>query len=169
MIRKHHGIIPSIHSDAFIAESAVLIGDVTVGKDSSIWFGVVLRGDINYIKIGERTSIQDNTVVHVDSHLPVDIGDDVTIGHGAIIHGCTIENAVLIGMGAIILDGAKICSGSIVAAGAVVREGEKVPPKTLVAGIPAVPKKKLGEEVIKKIFKHAAKYADYAKTFISEE
>jgi len=124
MVIEHHGKKPKIHPDAFVAETAVVIGDVTIGKDSSIWYGAVLRGDINSITIGERTSIQDNCVVHVDEDKPVVVGDDVTVGHGVILHGCKIGNKVLVGMGAVILDGAEIGDGAIVAAGAVVKEGQ---------------------------------------------
>jgi carbonic anhydrase/acetyltransferase-like protein (isoleucine patch superfamily) len=165
MIINYHNKIPQIHPDAFIAPTAVVIGDVRIGKNSSIWFGTVLRADINYIQIGERTSVQDNTVVHLDRTLPTIIGDDVTVGHGAILHGCTIGNCCLVGMGAIVLDGAEIGEGCIVAAGSVVKEGEKVPPFTLVAGIPAVVKKQLDVKVKEKLLEHAQRYSDYADTY----
>ena len=167
MLIAHHGKTPRIHETAFIADTAVLIGDVEIGEDSSIWFGAVLRGDINRILIGKRTSIQDNSVIHVDTDKPTTVGDDVTVGHGAILHGCTIGNAVLIGMGAIVLDGAEIGDCCVVAAGAVVRERDKIPPGTLVAGIPAMPKRsKLDDEVKRMLITHAAKYAQYAKTYL---
>ena len=169
MVIEHHGKKPKIHSDAFVAETAVVIGDVTIGKDSSIWYGAVLRGDINSITIGERTSIQDNCVVHVDEDKPVVVGDYVTVGHGVILHGCKIGNKVLVGMGAVILDGAEIGDGAIVAAGAVVKEGQVVPPLTLVAGVPAQPKKKLDESVLEALKEHAEKYSKYAKTYSKDE
>ncbi len=163
---EHQGKKPRVHSDAFIADTAVIIGDVEIGRDSSIWFGAVLRGDINRITVGERTSIQDNCVVHVDSDKPTFIGDDVTVGHGAILHGCTIGNAVLIGMGAVVLDGAVIGDGAVVAAGAVVRERMEIPPRTLVVGVPAKIKTELDESIIEKLKEHAAKYTGYARTFM---
>lgn len=165
MIREFYGKKPIVHPDAFIAETAVLIGDVEIGKDSSVWYGAVLRGDINSIKIGERTNIQDNCVIHIDIDKPTVIGDDVTVGHGAILHGCTIGNAVLIGMGAVVLDGAQIGDGCVIAAGAVVKERANIPPRTLVAGIPAKPKRELDPSIPQMLIEHSAKYAEYAKSF----
>lgn len=166
MLIKHHGKSPIVDKDAFIAETAVLIGEVEIGKDSSIWFGAVLRGDINSIKIGERTSIQDNCVIHIDSDKPTVVGNDVTVGHGAILHGCKIGNSVLIGMGAIVLDDVEIGDGCVIAAGAVVRERTKVPPFTLMVGVPAKPKRQLDESVMEMLKSHAARYAEYAKSFM---
>ncbi len=165
MIREHHGVMPVVHKDAFVAETAVLIGEVEVGANSSIWFGAILRGDINHIKIGERTSIQDNCVVHVDSDKPTEIGDDVTIGHGAIIHGCKIGNTALIGMGATILDGAVIGEGAIIAANALVLENRIIPPNTLAAGIPAKEKRKFDDSMREKLKRHASLYVEYSKTY----
>ncbi len=165
MLREHHGKKPSVHPEAFVAETAVLIGEVVLGAHSSVWYGAVLRGDINSIEVGEYSNIQDNCVVHVDSDKPVVVGDYVTVGHGAILHGCRIGNCVLVGMGAVVLDGAEVGDGAIIAAGAVVREGQKVPPKTLVAGIPAQPKKELDDQVMELLKRHAVKYAEYAKSF----
>ncbi|NIZ40207.1 gamma carbonic anhydrase family protein [Entomospira entomophila] len=128
---------PSVADHVFIAPSADVIGDVRIAKDVSIWFHVTLRGDDHYIKIGEGSNIQDNTAVHVAHNYPTIIGRNVTIGHGAIIHGCTIEDNCLIAMGAIILNGATIGAGSIIAAGAMVGEGKVIPPNSLVAGVPA--------------------------------
>ena len=166
MIREHHKITPKIASDSFIAETAVVIGDVEIGLESSIWFGAVLRGDINKITIGRCTSIQDNCTIHVDSDKPTIVGDNVTVGHNAVLHGCKIGNSVLIGMGAIVLDGAEIGDGAIVAAGAVVLEGKSVPSKTLVAGVPAKPVKELDDSIIEHLNEHARRYAEYAKTFM---
>ena len=123
MLIAYQKISPRIHASAFIAEGAMIIGDVTIGEKSSIWFNCVLRGDVDRIEVGARTNIQDGAVVHMDKNYPAIIGDDVTIGHGAIIHGCTIEDGAMISMGAIILTGAKIGARGIVGAGAVVREG----------------------------------------------
>lgn len=122
---------------AFIAPGAVVIGDVTLGDDASVWYGTVLRGDLEPICVGARSNVQDLTVVHVDPGYPTEIGEDVTIGHRAVIHGCTLERGCLIGMGAVILTGARVGSGALIAAGAVVREGFVVPPGALAAGVPA--------------------------------
>ncbi len=167
MIIEHHGAMPKISQLAFVAPTAVLIGEVEIDDDASIWFGAVLRGDINKIRVGKRTSIQDNCTLHVDSNMPLTIGDDVTVGHGAILHGCTIGNSVLIGMGAIVLDGAVIGDGAIIAAGALVREGQTVNANTLVAGVPAEPKKTFESTVQVKLREHAARYVCYSKTYIS--
>ena len=122
---------------AFVAPSAVLVGDVTLGAGASVWFGCVLRGDIEPVTIGARTNVQDGVVIHVDRGLPAAVGERVTIGHRAVIHGCTIEDDALVGMGAIVLSGARIGAGAVIAAGALVREGFDVPRGMLAAGIPA--------------------------------
>ena len=127
---------PTIHPTAFVAPSAVVVGDVTIGAESSVWYQCVLRGDIAPIVIGDRTNVQDLTMIHVDRQLPTRIGDEVGIGHRAIIHGCTIENRVLIGMGAIVLSGATIGGGRGGGAGSLVTEGMAVPPGHLVVGVP---------------------------------
>ena len=127
---------PTIDATAFVARSADVIGDVTVGPEASIWYGCVLRGDIAPIVIGARTNIQDLTVVHVDRDTPTRIGEDVGVGHRAIIHGCVVEDRCLIGMGAIVLSHARIGAGSVIAAGALVTEGVEVPPGSLVVGVP---------------------------------
>ena len=138
MIRPYGDKIPDLVRAAFIAPGAVVIGDVTLGEDASIWYQATVRGDINWIRIGRRTNIQDGCVLHVDSgEWPTLVGDEVTVGHRAILHGCTVEDRCLIGMGAIVLNGAVIGAGSIVAAGAVVLEGRRIPSRSLVAGIPA--------------------------------
>lgn len=130
-------IRPSIHRSAYIAPTAVLIGDVTLGEDASVWFGAVLRGDTGRIAVGARTSVQDNVVLHVNDEEDTLIGNDVTIGHGAILEGCQVGDGVLIGMNATILSGAKIGAGSLIAAGAVVGENKVIPEGVLVAGVPA--------------------------------
>ena len=136
-------ILPKIHPSAFIAPGAMIIGAVTIGEESSVWFNCVLRGDLEYIEVGERTNIQDGTVVHLDPGFPCLIGDDVTIGHGAIIHGCTVGDGAMISMGATILTGAKIGERAIIAAGAVVREGQEIPPETLAMGLPSQVKREV--------------------------
>ena len=136
MTGKYKDKMPCISEDCFIAENAVVIGDVTLKNKSSVWFGAVIRGDDNCIEIGEGSNIQDNATVHVAHRYPVEIGDYVTVGHNSVIHGCTIENDVLIGMGATILNGAHIGKGSIIGAGALVRENTVIPPYSLVVGVP---------------------------------
>ncbi len=138
MILPYQNIYPIIHSSVLIAEGAFIVGDVEIGKDSSIWFNTVVRGDVNYIRVGERTNIQDLTMVHVTyKKFPTFIGNDVSIGHSAVIHGCRIKDHVVIGMGAKILDDSTVSSFSLVAAGSVVKEKFIVPEGTLVAGVPA--------------------------------
>jgi carbonic anhydrase/acetyltransferase-like protein (isoleucine patch superfamily) len=130
------GKTPIIAADAFVAPTAVIIGDVEIGSGASVWFGVVLRGDVGPIRIGRRTNIQDNTVIHLDQDAPATLGDDVTIGHGAIVHGCIVESGSQVGMGAIVLSRAVIGAGSMIGAGAVVPEGTVVPPGSVVMGVP---------------------------------
>ena len=149
MLRPFRGVAPRVHPTAFIDDSAQVIGDVEVGEESSVWMAAVIRGDVNRVRIGRRTNVQDGTVVHVmiDTH-PTTIGDNVTIGHGALVHGCTIEDACLIGMGTILLNGAHVGSHSIVAAGTLVTEGMKVPPRSLVMGSPGKVKRLLTQAEI---------------------
>ena len=144
-------ILPTIHPTTFIAPGAMIIGAVTIGEESSIWFNCVLRGDLEYIEVGERTNIQDGTVVHLDPGFPCVIGDDVTIGHGAIIHGCTVGDGAMISMGATILTGAKIGERAIIAAGAVVREGQEIPPDTLAMGLPAQVRREVTEADLERV------------------
>lgn len=127
---------PTIAPDAWVAPGAVVVGDVTLGSRASVWYNCVLRGDIAPIRIGARTNVQDLTMVHVDTDRPCEVGADVGIGHRAIIHGCTIEDGCLVGMGSVILSHAVIGEGSVIAAGAVVTEGMEVPPGRLVVGVP---------------------------------
>lgn len=136
MIAEFEGITPTIDDKTYIADGAKVIGAVTMKEFSSLWFNVVARGDVNRIEIGRYTNIQDNCVVHVADEYPTIIGDYVTVGHNAIIHGCTIEEHCLIGMGAVVLNGAVVGKGSIIAAGAVVRENQVIPPHSLVVGVP---------------------------------
>ena len=166
MILSYMGKSPKLHETAFVAEGAHVIGDVTVGKDASIWFNTVVRGDVNFIKIGERTNIQDNSVVHVTyERFPTVIASNVTIGHAAVIHGCTIEDFCLIGMGAILLDNCLIGDHSIVAAGALVREGFHVPPGSLVAGVPARIVKQLNDDEMTRLRDSAQHYVDYVANY----
>ena len=154
---------PSIHPSAFIAPSADVIGDVTVGEDSSIWFGCVLRADINRIVVGARSNLQDGTVVHLSDDFGAIVGNDVTVGHRALIHACTIEDGVLIGMGAIIMDGATIGPRSVVAAGALVTPGTQIPPDSLVMGSPAKIVRELDKDERKEGRRLAEKYVTVAQ------
>jgi carbonic anhydrase/acetyltransferase-like protein (isoleucine patch superfamily) len=159
------GKSPRIHPSVFVADGAFVIGDVELAEDASVWFHAVLRGDINSIVIGERTNIQDGCVFHVTNHHSVRVGSDVTVGHGAIVHGCTVEDGSLIGMRAVVLDNAKVGTGSLVAAGAVVLENMVIPPGSLVAGVPARVLRGLTPEEQKKLLESASHYVEYAKSF----
>ncbi len=151
-------VLPNIHKNTFIAPGSQIIGKVTIGSGSSVWHNAVIRGDMNSIEIGQNSNIQDNAVVHVDSDHPTIIGNNVTIGHGAVIHGCELGNNVLIGMNATILDGAKIKDGSIVGANALVSQGKTYPKGSLILGVPAKAVKELSENEIKHLESHAQKY-----------
>lgn len=146
MIAEFEGTIPTLDEKTFIADGAKVIGAVTMKEFSSLWFNVVARGDVNRIEIGRYTNVQDNSVVHVADAHPTIIGDYVTVGHNAIIHGCTIEEHCLIGMGAVVLNGAVVGKGSIIAAGAVVKENQIIPPHSLVVGVPGKVVKTMPEE-----------------------
>ena len=170
MLRTFRGVSPRIHPTAFIDDSAQVIGDVEIGEESGIWMCAVVRGDVNAIRIGRRTNIQDGTVVHAmtGTHQTT-IGDSVTIGHGAIIHGCTIEHQCLIGMGAILLNGAHVGTGSIVAAGTLIVENMKVPPKSLVMGSPGKVRRLLTHAEIAEIVVYADRYVEYRLGYRSAE
>jgi len=162
VIRAYRGVLPRVHPTAFIDDSAQVIGDVEIGEEGGVWMNAVIRGDVHWIRIGRRSNVQDGTVVHAmtGTH-PTSIGDNVTIGHGAVVHGCTIEHQCLIGMGAILLNGAHIGSGSIVAAGTLVTEGMKVPPKSLVMGSPGKVKRLLTQAEVAEIQLYADRYVQY--------
>ena len=170
MLRTFRGVSPRIHPTAFIDDSAPVIGDVEIGEESGIWMCAVVRGDVNAIRIGRRTNIQDGTIVHAmtGTHQTT-IGDSVTIGHGAIIHGCTIEHQCLIGMGAILLNGAHVGTGSIVAAGTLIVENMKVPPKSLVMGSPGKVRRLLTHAEIAEIVVYADRYVEYRLGYRSAE
>jgi carbonic anhydrase/acetyltransferase-like protein (isoleucine patch superfamily) len=144
MLIGYHGIVPKCHASVFVAEGAMVIGDVEIGEDSSVWFHTVIRGDIHRIRIGKRTNVQDHCTLHVTRKEPLVVGDGITIGHGAVVHGCTVEDLCLIGIGAVVLDGAVIGRGSVIGAGAVVAPGTIVPPHSLVLGVPGKVVKDLG-------------------------
>ncbi|MDD4569505.1 MAG: gamma carbonic anhydrase family protein [Tepidanaerobacteraceae bacterium] len=165
MIGNFKNLNPKIHESCFIAPTADVIGDVTIGEKSSLWYKTVLRGDVNKIKVGSYTNIQDGTIVHVAGECPTIIGNNVTIGHGAIIHGCTISDGAFIGMGAIILDGAVIGEGALIGAGALVTEGKEIPPYTLAVGMPAKVIKRLTDEYMEMTKNRASEYAKLAQTY----
>lgn len=165
MILKFKNHYPQIHPTAWIAPSADLIGNIEIAEDSSVWFGCVLRADINKIKIGSRSNIQDLSMIHTDFDTSTIIGDDVTIGHKVMLHGCTIGNGCLIGMSATILDNAVIGEGSIVGANSLVTAGKIFPPKSLIMGSPAKVIKELSDEEIEKLIKHAGKYVMYKNEY----
>jgi gamma-carbonic anhydrase len=166
MIITHKGITPIIHPGAFVLPETILIGDVEIGKDSSVWFRSVLRGDIHYIRIGKKSNLQDGVLVHTGyGKHPALVGDYVTIGHAAVIHGTEIRNHCLIGMGALLLNGSLIEEGAIVAAGAVVRENFTVPSRTLAAGVPAKIIREVSDEEYKNIVESAGHYHELAQTY----
>lgn len=140
------GVTPSTGAARFVAPDAVLAGDVELGEDVTVWYGVVARAELAPVRIGARTNVQDGSVLHADPGFDCTIGEDVTIGHRVVVHGCTIEDGALIGMGAVVLNGAVVGAGSLVAAGAVVREGQQIPPNSLVAGVPGRVVRDLGED-----------------------
>ncbi|NLI16623.1 MAG: gamma carbonic anhydrase family protein [candidate division Zixibacteria bacterium] len=166
MIISFKGKSPVIAPDSFIADTATLIGDVILGEETSIWFGAVLRGDINQIKIGRFTNIQDNCVVHVSGDVPTVVGEYVTVGHGAIIHGGTIGDNCLIGMGSIILDKSVIGDGCLIAAGALVKEKQIIPPGSLVVGNPGIVKRQLSSDEQRLFKEWAINYRGYAKNYM---
>lgn len=169
MIYRFQEYIPDIADDVFIAPTAVVIGQAKLKSKSSIWFNTIVRADINSIEIGENTNIQDNSVVHVTHENPVLVGDRVTVGHRAILHGCTVEDDCLIGMGSLVLDGAIIKKGSVVAAGAVVSPGFEVPEDSLVMGVPARVVRKLHHRDRKKFEQNWKNYLEYAQSYACDK
>ena len=169
MIRPFKGQMPAINPSAYVDQSAQVIGDVAIGPESSIWMNVVIRGDVHRIRIGRRTNIQDLTMVHVmgETH-PTIIGDEVTIGHSAVIHGCTIEDRVLVGMAAILLNGVYVEHDSVIAAGTLLTEGTRIPARSLVMGRPGTVKRKLTDDEVAEIRWYADHYAAYRLDYMNE-
>lgn len=170
MLRPFRDSSPRCGKGVYVAENATVIGDVTIGEDSSIWFGTVVRGDVHSISIGQRTNIQDNCTVHVtNDRFPVVIEDDVTIGHAAVVHGCTIRRGALIGIGSRILDGAEIGEDAIVGAGAVVAEGTRIPPRSIVLGVPGRVRGELSPEQRERARLNSVAYVELKNLYLEEE
>jgi Carbonic anhydrases/acetyltransferases, isoleucine patch superfamily len=170
MIRSYQGITPVGPASCYVDPSAQVIGDVVLGEQASIWMNAVVRGDVNSIRIGAKSNVQDCAVLHGMRNLfPVIIGEMVTIGHNATVHGCIVEDAVLIGIGAVVLNKARIGEGSIIAAGAVIPEQMIIPPNSLVAGVPGKIRRKLGDDDRKTILKYAQNYLDYTAIYLAEK
>jgi len=169
MIRSYQGRLPQLSASCYVDPSAQVIGDVTLGERSSVWMNAVLRGDVNSIRVGANSNVQDCAVLHGQRNLySVIVGDWVTIGHNATVHGCVVEDAVLIGMGCTILNGCRIGEGSIIAAGTVVPEETVVPPRTLWAGVPAKLRRELDDKDRAMILKYAQNYLDYTEIYLKE-
>lgn len=165
-LRPYQGKHPRIDATAFVAETSVVVGDVELGPGASVWFGAVVRGDVHSIRIGARSNIQDLSVVHVTGGAhPTSVGEDVTVGHHVVLHGCTVHDRCLIGIGAVVLDGAEIGPEAVVGAGALVPPGMKVPPRTLVMGTPAKVKRSLSDAEVANLRASAEHYVEYAKRY----
>jgi len=161
MIYPFKGKTPQIHSSVFIADGAKIIGDVEIGEMSSVWFNAVIRGDVNYIRIGDRTNIQDGSVLHVTRRThPLIVGDDITIGHNVTLHACEVKDRCLIGMGAIVMDGTEVGEDSIIGAGALVTGGTIIPPRSMVLGSPAKVRRSLTDEEVLRIKRSAENYVE---------
>jgi len=169
MIKPYRGMTPTIAATAFIEETAVVIGNVSIQSEASVWFHSVIRGDVNVIRIGRRTNIQDLSLLHVthDTY-PLLIGDDVTVGHHVVLHGCTIHNRVLIGMGAILMDGAVVGDDCLIGAGALVTERTQIPPRSLVLGSPARVTRPLRDAEVIGLKESAQRYVQYARDYMAE-
>lgn len=157
------GHSPVVDESAFVASNATLVGRVSLGPESSVFYGAVLRGDTDQITLGARSNLQDTVVVHCDVGVPTTIGSGVSVGHGAVVHGCTIEDDCLIGMGATVMNGAIIGAGSLVAGGAVVLEGTVIPPRSLVAGVPAKVRREISDEELDAIKANASHYVELSR------
>ncbi len=166
MIKPFKNLIPRIHETAFIAEGAIVLGDVEIGDHASIWYGSVLRGDVNHIRIGARTNLQDGTIVHVTTKdFPTIIENDVTVGHRVTLHGCHVEPGCLIGIGSILLDGVRVGANSLVAAGSLLTPNTVIPPGSLVMGSPAKVKRPLTDEEIKGIERNVEGYVELSALY----
>lgn len=170
MIRSFRDIHPQIHPTAFVADSAQVIGDVHLGKEASIWFGTVARGDMYYIRVGARSNVQDNCVLHTRTgQLPTILEDEVTVGHSVTLHGCTVEHGSLIGIGAIVLDDVRVGAQSLVAAGSLVTPGTIIPPRSLVMGMPAKVKRPLTDEEVAGLSAFWQNYVAYSREYLNDK
>ncbi|WP_214659152.1 gamma carbonic anhydrase family protein [Candidatus Formimonas warabiya] len=169
MKRSFQGIEPDVKDACFVAPDANLIGEVRLGKDASVWFHTTLRGDVSGIFVGERTNIQDHCLIHGDRGVPTIIGDDVSVGHGAILHGCTIGNGCLIGMGSIIMSRTEIGDNCIIGAGALVTEDKRIPSGSVVMGVPGKVVKRITEEQVASILDRAQGYVERGKIYEQED
>jgi carbonic anhydrase/acetyltransferase-like protein (isoleucine patch superfamily) len=170
MIRRHRGRVPVIAASAWIDESAQVIGDVTIGEESSVWMHAVVRGDVHSIRIGHRTNLQDGVIVHVQrDQYATTVGNEVTVGHGAILHGCTVHDRALVGIGAILLNGVVVGSDCIIGAGALVVERTTIPPRSLVLGSPARVRRELTDSEVASIREHASRYVGYRLDYAAAE
>ncbi len=166
MIKEFQGKKPKIHESVFVAENATIVGDVEIGEDSSVWFGSILRGDVNFIRVGRRTNIQDGSIIHVSSKThPTVLEDEVTLGHRVTLHGCHIETGCLIGIGSIILDGARVGRNSLVAAGSLLTPNTQIPPRVLVMGSPARVKRELSEDEVRDLERFWRNYVALSRVY----
>ena len=166
-LQTFNSINPKVHDTVFIAESAAVIGDVEIGEDSSVWFGSVIRGDVNYIRIGARTNIQDHSIIHVNTGThPTIREDEITVGHRVTLHGCHVESGCLVGIGSIVLDGARIGGRSLIAAGSLVTPNTQIPPRSLVMGAPARVKRELTDEELASISRNWQSYVDLKRSYM---
>jgi carbonic anhydrase/acetyltransferase-like protein (isoleucine patch superfamily) len=166
-IASYKGCSPKIPADCFIAETATLVGDIVLGEGSSVWYGASLRAEMSQMTLGKKCNVQDNCVLHTDLGFPTNIGNGVSIGHGAIVHGATIGSNVLIGIGSILLNGSKIGSDSMVGASALVTQGTEFPERSLILGSPASIKRKLSDVEVKKVEENAAHYYNFRAEYLS--
>lgn len=167
MLHPFLGVMPTVPESAFVAPSADVIGDVVFGESCSVWYNTTIRGDVNWIRIGDRSNVQDGAVVHVTNRTsPTRIGNDVTVGHSAVVHGCTIQDRVLVGIGSVILDHAVIGHDSLIGARAMVTGGVEIPPRSLVLGSPARVVRELTDEEVAKVASYAAHYVQYSRIYL---
>jgi len=170
MLKPFNGISPRIHPTVFIADDALVIGDVEIGEDSSVWFGSVVRGDVNHIRIGARTNIQDQTIIHVSSRThPTVLEDEITVGHRVVLHGCHVESGCLIGIGAILLDGVRVGARSLVAAGTLLTPGTQIPPRSLVLGSPGRVRRELTDDELATLDRSWRNYVELKGHYLHTE
>lgn len=166
MIREFNGIEPKIHESAYVTDDAIIVGDVEIGQDASVWYGSVIRGDVNYIRIGARTNIQDQTIIHVSSKgLSTIVEEEVTVGHRVTLHACHVERGCLIGIGAILMDGVRVGANSLVGAGSLLTPGTQIPPRSLVIGSPARVKRELTDDELASLEQSWKNYVELASKY----